>query len=289
MSYENPTQPEDINVSDDSPLTEFFSLLVVLGLVVAGSVVALSLSAQWLARYIPFSYEVELVSAVGEPLLERLNTPDSAEELNRERYLKGLAERLAPHLNLADDIDVTLHYDTGDVKNAFATLGGHVVIYRGLLDELPSENAVAMVVAHEMAHIKLRHPIVAMSRGASIALAITAIFGFTDNALGTQIINWFGVTSSLSFNRAQERAADELAADALLAEYGHLEGATDLFERMAEDRTRAETLLFPEFQATHPAVERRIETLEERIEELGVTGSVTPLPWDAGTIGTSGL
>ena len=279
MSYENPPQPEHINVSREHPLKEFFSLLVVLALIVAAATITLSLSAQWLAGYIPFAAEERLVEAVGAPLLDELNKPDSAEALNRERYLRGLAERLARHLELDDDIVLTLHYDTGDTRNAFATLGGHVVIYRGLLDELPNENVVAMVVAHEIAHIKLRHPIVAMSRGAAVALAVGALLGFTDNPVAAQVINWFGVTSVLSFSRAQERAADELAAQALLAEYGHLEGATDLFERMAADRTAGEALLFPEFVATHPAIERRIEALDALAEELGVSGDVTPLPW----------
>ncbi|GHV78281.1 peptidase M48 [Spirochaetia bacterium] len=41
--------------------------------------------------------------------------------------------------------------------NAFGTIGGHIFICRGLLEALTSEDAVAAVLAHEIAHIQLRH------------------------------------------------------------------------------------------------------------------------------------
>jgi predicted Zn-dependent protease len=41
--------------------------------------------------------------------------------------------------------------------NAFATPGGHIMISRGLVEAAPSEDALAALIAHEMAHIILRH------------------------------------------------------------------------------------------------------------------------------------
>jgi predicted Zn-dependent protease len=41
--------------------------------------------------------------------------------------------------------------------NAFATPGGHIFITRGLLEAADSEDALAAVIAHELAHIQLRH------------------------------------------------------------------------------------------------------------------------------------
>ena len=82
--------------------------------------------------------------------------------------------------------------------------------------------------------------------------------------------------------QGQERAADVLAADALLAEYGHLAGATDLFKALSSEADNADAdprLPFPEFTATHPALSERVAALEERATALGLSGSVTPLPW----------
>ncbi|GHV18685.1 hypothetical protein FACS189493_8230 [Spirochaetia bacterium] len=41
--------------------------------------------------------------------------------------------------------------------NAFAATGGHIFVCRGLLASLTGEDAVAAVLAHEIAHIQLRH------------------------------------------------------------------------------------------------------------------------------------
>ncbi|MFK7913504.1 MAG: M48 family metallopeptidase [Pseudomonadales bacterium] len=285
MSYENPPQPEGINVSDTHPLREFFSLLLMLLLIVVVAITVLTLTAQWLAQYIPFSTEQRLAgmfSAQIEMLQEHDATSVDPEVLKREAYLRELAQRLQAHMDLPQGMTVTVHYSTEDTVNAFAMLGGHVVMFAGLVDQLPNENALAMVLAHEIAHVELRHPVVAMSRGLTVSVALASIFGLTDNAGVAQLVEWLGVTSTLSFSRSQERAADRRAAQALLAEYGHLEGATDLFEVFADELGGGDAssgLRMPEFRATHPALSERIAALRDQARELGVTGKVIPLPW----------
>ena len=64
MTYENRLPPEGTNVSASSPLLEFFLLL---GAVLAGILVlvfVLSVVAGTLARFVPFSVEERLASAV---------------------------------------------------------------------------------------------------------------------------------------------------------------------------------------------------------------------------------
>jgi len=46
--------------------------------------------------------------------------------------------------------------DTDEI-HAFATPGGHIFISRGLINLAPSEDALAAIIAHEVAHIQLRH------------------------------------------------------------------------------------------------------------------------------------
>jgi predicted Zn-dependent protease len=43
--------------------------------------------------------------------------------------------------------------------NAFATTGGHIFMTRGLMEALVSEDALAAVLAHEIAHIQLQHSV----------------------------------------------------------------------------------------------------------------------------------
>jgi len=53
--------------------------------------------------------------------------------------------------------------DTDEIA-AFATPGGHIFISRGLINIAPSEDALAAVIAHEIAHIQLRHIPVILAR-----------------------------------------------------------------------------------------------------------------------------
>lgn len=279
MSYENPKQPEDINVGVEHPLKDFFAMLSALLLIVVVAVLLLSTAAQWLARYIPFSTELQVAQAIESRLAQVDDGPLDEAARQRQLYLRQLGQRLGGVMDLPEGMVVTVHYSADATVNAFATLGGHVLMYAGLVDKLPSENALAMVLAHEIAHVKLRHPIVAMSRGLTVGIALGSIFGMTDNAAVAQLVQWLGVTSSLSFSRAQELAADEEAAQAVLALYGHLEGATALFDVLAEMTASEGVLQVPEFVSTHPDLTARIERMGEIAAELGVSGSLTPLPW----------
>ena len=47
---------------------------------------------------------------------------------------------------------------------AFATTGGHIFISRGFINITPSEDVLAAVIAHEVAHIQLRHMASIMER-----------------------------------------------------------------------------------------------------------------------------
>ena len=202
MEYSNPKIPEGINTTAENPLKEFFILSIgILGLIFI-TVIILSLAAEKLAVYVPFKTEQSLIPEMWAGT--DLETESEASKQTGE-YLQSLSDRLAEHIHLPDDMEITVHYMEEDVVNAFATIGGHIFIYQGLLDELNSENALAMVVAHEMAHVYHRHPIIAMGRGVIIGLLLSAISGASSDLFVGQVIGETGIIALLNFNRDQER------------------------------------------------------------------------------------
>jgi len=284
VSYENPKQAEGINVSDEHPVRELFILLSAVIVGVLMLVFLLSSIASWLSPYVSFSAEQQLAQAIG---IERMLGIDltmnaDTDELSSQRnaLLVKLGSELVGLANFDDSMSVSIHYSEDDTVNAFATLGGHIVLFKGLVERLPNENSLAMVLAHEIAHVKLRHPIVATSRGITVSLALSSIFGITDNAFVQQIVEWIGYNSTLSFSRDQERQADALAADLLVAHYGHLEGAEGLFIAMAMAETEKVFALDRiEFLTTHPGLNERVEVLRQRMVQMGGSGEPKPLPW----------
>lgn len=249
--YDNPLIPEGINVSPTHPLKEFAILVGGVSLLLLATVLALSLAAGYLVRFIPFAQEQTLAGSVAGSWLK---TRHEGLPLRKEQYLQSLADRLAVNLDMPADMPVTVHYSEDSTINAMATLGGHVIVFQGLIDTLPNENALSMVMAHEIAHVRHRHPIVAMGRGFTVALALSALSGVGEGMI-EQWAGSMGMLSILSFSREQEREADADALQALLHTYGHVDGAAAFFEYIAKEEPGSS---LPALLNTHPGHAERI-------------------------------
>ena len=163
------------------------------------------------------------------------------------------------------------------ILNAYATLGGNIVLYRGLLEKLPDENAVAMVMAHEIAHIKHRDPIASVGRGIAISIALRALAGLDNGG----ILGSAGLYTILKFNREMESAADADALLTLQRLYGHVEGAETLFQVFIDESMEKDISKLPQFFQTHPLEENRIERIKRFREDNPATNkNVTSLPED---------
>lgn len=276
MEYSNPKIPEGINTSTENPLKEFFILSIgVLGLIFI-AVIILSFAAEKLAVYVPFKTEQSLIPE----MWAQIDTEtESATSKHTREYLQSLSERLANHMQLPDEMEITVHYIEEDAVNAFATIGGHIFMFKGLMDELESENALAMVVAHEMAHVYHRHPIIAMGRGVVIGLLLSAISGASSDVFVGQVVGETGMIAILNFNRDQEREADITALHAVNGLYHHVAGTNDLFKALmqANDTGSSEP---PVFLSTHPLTQDRIDDLIDYAEEKGwdTETKLTPIP-----------
>jgi beta-barrel assembly-enhancing protease len=160
-----------------------------------------------------------------------------------------------------------------------ATIGGHLVVYRGLIERLPSENALAMVMGHEIAHVRHRDPIVSLGRGVVVGVALAALAGVSSGAVADQVIGETGLLTNLSFSRDQERDADSAGLAALAAVYGHAAGGLDLY-RALQDQRGSPSVLHLDFFDTHPDTGRRIAAIEQeaRANSWALDGAITPFP-----------
>ncbi len=267
MKYRNPHIPEGINVTKRHPLKELLILL--------GGALLLIVALSWvfaefgggLARLIPFEYEQALVP-------DALLSSDADSEL--DVYLTQLSERLQKHMAIPEEIAIKVHFSGDDVFNAFATLGGNVLLYRGLVEQLPHENALSMLLAHEIAHVVHRDPIVGVGRGVGIQIVLSTMLGNPDlNVLGNA-----GLYTQLYFNRDMERAADAAALGAVHGLYGHVGGAKALFEVIKAERDRMGDGELPAMFSSHPLDQQRLDAIEEMARDNAWAGSgaITPLP-----------
>lgn len=269
--YENPEIPEGINVSTTHPLKDFALLVGGISALILVAVLALSLLAGQLARHVPFEQERALAGSLGRWLPENPATPLHRE---RQQYLQQLADRLATAMDLPPEMTLTVHYSDSDTVNALATLGGHIVIFQGLIDTLPSENALAMIMAHEISHIRHRHPIVAMGRGFAVMFALASLSGIGDGAM-QQWLTGVGMLPILSFSRSQEEQADADALQAMLRSYGHVGDAAAFFEDIARRQPMREPLAI---FSTHPGHEERIKRIRDFAQTHATQAAPAPVP-----------
>ncbi len=277
MGYENRDIPEGINVSKTHPLKEFAWLAAGLIILVVFSVVVLSLMAEHLTRYIPFSLEHKAAASISKRYADE--HPFNQQQQDIQSYLQTLANTLVVNQGLDDDMSITVHYVDDDTVNAFATLGGHVIIFKGLLQKMPHENALSMVMAHEIAHIKHRDPIVSLGRGLTVYLALSSIVGMGDNSSFEQALGQTGLLTMMSFSREQESAADREALLTLKRHYGHLKGAAALFELLQQEEEEDSA---SSFFNSHPLTKDRIKAVMDfsRSIKAPADSAVKPFPND---------
>lgn len=255
---QNPKIPEGINASDEHPLKEFLLLAAAVVLGLATLVAIVVICAQLLAPYIPFHYEQQWMDRYYSPRQMSENRSDNLEEA--EIALRELGIRLLPDAHLPVDMALKFHLiNSPGVPNAFATFGGHIFVTTGLLAQVNSENALAMVLAHEIAHIKLRHPIQAVSSGVMVQLLLGLVVGNQGSGALHGVLGQAGILTLFSFNRTMEAAADAEALSTLVNHYGHLKGADEFFVRMVES---GQVSAWREIFETHPDVENRIKRIQ---------------------------
>jgi len=274
MQYSNPELPEGINTSKDHPLKEFFILTMGILSIFILVLLILSYLANHFASAIPFKAEVAFTNEIKDHFFTQKIKKNSDQKT--QQYLQDLANKLSKAEALPKSMKIIVHYQADETINAFATLGGHIFMFKGLLQKLPNENAVAMVLAHEIAHIKNRHPIKGMGRGIVIGLALTMINGSIGNSLAEQAFSGAGGLTGLTFSRDQEMASDNEALQALLKYYGHVNGARALFDVLEKEN---QGIQIPAFLSTHPLSIQRIEYINQfQQQHQEKQQDLTPLP-----------
>jgi len=271
MKYENPQIPEGINTSKENPLTELSTLLIGALILVLIVSLILGFGGSWLAGKLPFSAENKIASIYD---IKQHTDTDKHPEL--AKYLQDLADKISKAQNLPAEMKITAHYMDSPTVNAFATLGGNLFIYRGLLELLPNENTLVTLLGHEIAHVKYRHPIKSLGRGIMVATAMTAITGSTNS----QVLGDAGLLTVLKFSREMEIQSDEEAMATLQSIYGHLNGGAKLFEIFHDMRSDMDAEEPAELFSTHPLDQDRIDNFSSVAQDKGwkETGKITPLP-----------
>lgn len=155
--------------------------------------------------------------------------------------------------------------------NAWCMPGGKIVVYTGILPYAKNENALAIVIGHEVSHALLQHGNQRMSESMIQQLGGVALStALSKKPAETQdlFMKAYGVGSEigimLPFSRKQELEADRFGLIwAAIAGYDPNE-AIAFWGRMQQSSSGQKT---PEFLSTHPSDETRIEKIKTYLPE----------------------
>lgn len=218
--------------------------LVAFGVVTAGVVAVGYLSPKWIAPHVPESWERNVGDAIVGDFGD--NRCRGAEG---QKVLEALVEELDPgaaHGPNAIRI-ATLDFP---IFNAAALPGGHIVVFQGALDETENPDALAGVVAHEIAHVRRRHVTQALIRELGIGALIRLFAG--DVGLNAQQL------VALSYTRDNEAEADGDAIAMLRRANISPKPTGDLFLKLANEEGE-EPGFTGEFLQSHPLSRKRAE------------------------------
>ncbi|MFZ6051380.1 M48 family metallopeptidase [Halocola ammonii] len=184
----------------------------------------------------------------------------SVEKYMKDNKLTDRIEGFEWEFNLVQD----------NMVNAWCMPGGKVVFYTGILPICETDEGIAVVMGHEIAHAIARHGNERMSQQLAIqagGIALSVLMDEKPEQAQNLFLLSYGVGSQLgqlAFSRQHESEADKMGLIFMaMAGYDPRE-AVDFWQRMSEQSGGQQP---PEFLSTHPSHDTRISDLQAFLPE----------------------
>ncbi len=163
--------------------------------------------------------------------------------------------------------------ENDDIVNAFCLPGGKVGVYTGIFKYATTEDELATVMSHEIAHAIAKHGAERMSQMLLVQLGGIALnVAMREKGRETlQLANiaygvGAGVLFILPYSRLHEEEADHIGLIYMAKAGYNPEAAISFWRKMAKEK-HEKGVSVPEFLSTHPSDERRVKNLEKLLPE----------------------
>lgn len=168
--------------------------------------------------------------------------------------------------------------ENDSVLNAFATPGGYIYVYTGLIKYLDQEDDLMGVLGHEIAHADLRHTSRNLQRQYGIQVLLGLLVGEDASQLESIAGQIAGTAAGLSFSREFETEADARSVDYLASTQYACNAAASFFQKLIDQGQAGST---PQFLSTHPSPDNRVEDINAKATELGCdTDALNPTSYE---------
>mgnify|MGYP003382073891 CR=1 FL=1 len=191
-------------------------------------------------------------------------------------YLEHLVYKLVSESKLEDRRVEVVIIDSPEI-NAFAVPGGIIGINNGLLLYAQTEDELATVLSHEIAHLSQRHfsrgvefqqknqPLTLAAMIASFVLLATA--GADAGMAAMSATQAAAQSSALRYSRTNEQEADRVGMQTLAEAGFDPHAAPAMFERMMQASRYSSSERVPEYLRSHPLTENRVADTRNRARQ----------------------
>lgn len=202
-------------------------------------------------------------------------------------YIERLVRQLATYSQLQDRRLEILVIENPTL-NAFAVPGGIIGVHTGLFRYADTEEQLASVLAHEIAHLSQRHYARRIEQQANASTSLIAAFvasiilgmtaGSDAGIAAIAAVQAGALDAQLRFSRQMEQEADRIGMETLVRSEMDPYAMSKMFENMlhASRFTRRP----PEFLMTHPVTESRVSEARLRAQQENVGASSTKLKYE---------
>lgn len=156
--------------------------------------------------------------------------------------------------------------------NAISSPGGHILVTRGLLECAKDEDALAAVIAHEVAHIQLGHSVKAIRSNRATNEMLKALDeGAGQSSGNAQLLRSLGVDVdglvnqivSSGYSKTQEFQADKKALS-LMSDAGYDPAAMQDMLALLKEKEAGQTAGFCK---NHPSADSRIKNIKGELKK----------------------
>lgn len=185
-----------------------------------------------------------------------------------QKYLTEVGQRI---VKVCDRQEIEYHFAVieSDQINAFATPGGYVYFYTGILSMMDNEAEMAAVMAHEISHVVGRHSVKHLQTALGASVLLQIVLG--DRAEGTwgQVAGVALGVGLTGYGRGHELEADEYGVHYMKEAGYNPDGARTMFKKLAElsgdDGDRG---FFESLTASHPETQERLAKIDAQIAAM---------------------
>lgn len=222
------------------------------------------------AFIVPLFDEVQMgASAFSEMKTKEKLSTNKADIERVQRVGKRMAEAVGDRLPSAQwEFAV---FDADGTINAFALPGGKVGVYSGLLRLAKTDDELAFVMGHEIAHVTSRHGAQRATEELGVALGAVVVSETTKDSKNRELIlaayGLGATTGTLAYSRFHESESDYIGLRFTAYAGYDPRAAVDFWKKMAEASAKSGGKP-PAFFSTHPSDDKRIADLKARLPEV---------------------